>query len=104
MVQRKKKGLPEGRTVFDVLFGVGTGLVTVQARVKGSPQPGGKLPRTTVKLKGSSTQATIVKLERLAMRMPLPTEATVVGQSMHTAGTQQCSGTPCLQVLQNFSR
>ena len=43
MVQRKKKGLPEGRTVFDVLFGVGTGLVTVQARVKGSSQPGGEL-------------------------------------------------------------
>ena len=73
MVQRKKKGLPEGRIVSDMLSGVSAGFVTVQAGIEGSAQPGSEFPRTTVKLKSGNMQTAIVKLERLTMRMPLPT-------------------------------
>ena len=75
MVQRKKKGLPEGRTVSDMLSGVSAGFVTVQAGIEGSAQPGSEFSRATVKLKSGNMQTAIVnlKLERLTMRMPLPT-------------------------------
>ena len=84
MVYGEEERLPQCGAVFNVLRWVCACLVTVQTRTESSSKPGGKLTCTPVELINSSVQAAVMKLECLAVRMPLPTQTTVVSEKMHT--------------------